>query len=72
MQRMITKLGYQCRIIGDKNNLAGDDKIILCGIGSFDAGVQAIIDGGWQDDLDESVLNQGIPILGICLGMQLM
>jgi len=72
VQRMITKLGYQCCIIGDKNNLAGADKIILCGVGSFDAGAQAIIDGEWKDRLDESVLNQKIPILGICLGMQLM
>ncbi len=54
VQRMITRLGHQCRIIGDKNNLAEADKIIISGVGSFDAGVQAIIDGGWKDRLSEA------------------
>lgn len=47
-------------------------KIILPGVGAFDAGMRALRDLDLHDILTQRVTQQGIPVLGICLGMQLM
>lgn len=47
------------------------DKLILPGVGHFSNGMKKISDMGYIEVLNEKVLNQKIPILGICLGMQL-
>jgi imidazole glycerol-phosphate synthase subunit HisH len=48
------------------------DKLILPGVGSFDTGMSNLKSKGILDVLNEKVLKQGTPILGICLGMQLL
>jgi glutamine amidotransferase len=47
------------------------DKIILAGVGAFDYGMTSI-NSMWREELENAVLVRRIPILGICLGMQLM
>jgi len=47
------------------------DKLILPGVGHFANGMRNLKDYGILDILNEKVLNQNTPILGICLGMQL-
>jgi glutamine amidotransferase len=46
--------------------------IILPGVGSFGDGMKNLREEGWLDILRDTVLNVKIPILGICLGMQLL
>lgn len=48
------------------------DKILLPGVGSFYKAMENIKSLGLQEILDEMVLDKKIPILGICLGMQLL
>ncbi len=48
------------------------DKIILPGVGSFDYAMQQLNDSGMRETLDDLVLNTGIPVLGICVGMQML
>jgi glutamine amidotransferase len=48
------------------------DKLILPGVGNFSQGVYELKNSGLWDFLNRSVISQSTPILGICLGMQLM
>ena len=47
------------------------EKLILPGVGHFSSGMQYLRDRGLIDVLNYMVLSKGIPVLGICLGMQL-
>jgi glutamine amidotransferase len=48
------------------------DRVILSGVGAFDAGVEALSRYGWVGPLTQLAREAKVPILGICLGMQLM
>ena len=52
--------------------LAQADKIILPGVGSFDWAMSRLNESGMRACLDELVLGQHRPVLGICVGMQMM
>lgn len=67
---MITRLGGKVIIANTPNELQSARKIILPGVGSYDAGMKELHDGGWIDVLNKLVLIDKIPVLGICLGMQ--
>lgn len=69
---MLNRIGVESKIISAPDDLRTASKIILPGVGAFDTGMRHLIEGGWLDLLNEKVLIQGTPILGICLGMQLM
>lgn len=47
------------------------DKLILPGVGHFANGMKRLKEYNYLDILNERVLTEGVPILGICLGMQL-
>lgn len=51
-------------------NLA--DKLILPGVGSFDMGMKLLNESGMRAELDTQVIKYKKPILGICLGMQML
>lgn len=46
--------------------------IILPGVGSFDYAMKLLQESGMRETLDELVLSQGVPVLGICVGMQIL
>ena len=52
--------------------LADVGRIVLPGVGSFDAGMRGLAERGHVEVLRRRVLEQGIPYLGICLGLQLL
>jgi glutamine amidotransferase len=52
--------------------LRGADKIILPGVGHFDAGMRGLRSRGHETALNEAVRQTGVPILGICLGFQFL
>ena len=72
IQNMLKKIGENSKIISNPKELYDSKKIILSGVGSFDTGMNNLINRGWIDVLNKLVINDSIPILGICLGMQLM
>ena len=47
-------------------------KFILPGVGSFNKGIENLKNYGLKDFLEKKIIHEKIPILGICLGMQLM
>lgn len=70
---MLKKIGYTDALItNDSEVLQRADKIILPGVGSYDQGVNNLADNGLTEVLKECVLKDKKPILGICLGMQLL
>jgi glutamine amidotransferase len=70
--RMIEKCGGAATIVSRPDELANFNKVILAGVGAFDYGMACLRDGGWVDALDDAARRRKIPVLGICLGMQLM
>jgi glutamine amidotransferase len=69
---MFKKLGIEAVISLEKEVIAGADKLILPGVGSFDAGMANIDAFGLRPLLADHVLGKGKAVLGICLGMQLL
>jgi len=69
---IIKKAGGKSEISSDKDVILKSKKIILPGVGSFDSGMLKLQEYGLIDVLNKKVLEDRTPILGICLGMQLM
>lgn len=69
---MITHIGGEATISHDKNILDVAKALILPGVGAFDNAMERIIQNGLLGLLRRRVVDEGIPVLGICLGMQLL
>lgn len=69
---IIKKIGYESLITSNIEKIKNAKKLILPGVGSFDSGMKNINEFGLVEVLNKKVLEDKIPILGICLGMQLM
>ncbi|MCX7827732.1 MAG: imidazole glycerol phosphate synthase subunit HisH [Thermanaerothrix sp.] len=69
---MMRYIGVDCNVSSSPNEIARAEKLLLPGVGAFDVGMKSLRDSGLLDALCYSVLERGVPILGICLGMQLM
>lgn len=72
IRNMLKKLGFDSQISADAGCIAAADKLILPGVGAFDAGMESLEHNGLVPVLNERVLQARVPVLGICLGMQLM
>lgn len=71
IQNMLKKIGVESKITSDKIDIERATKLILPGVGSFDYGMQQLHQNELVDILNDKVLGQQTPILGICLGVQL-
>lgn len=72
IRNMLKKISVPCEIASQGESLRSASKLILPGVGSFAAGMKRLEASGLVETLNELVLERQIPILGICLGMQLM
>lgn len=68
---MFNKIGAQVRVSSKLDDIRSADKLVLPGVGSFDHGMKNLRERGFEEILKEKVIIEGIPILGVCLGMQL-
>lgn len=64
-------LGADSIITGDKETILSADKVILPGVGSFGDAMVSLTKSG-LDEVVQEVAKKGTPLLGICLGLQLM
>jgi glutamine amidotransferase len=65
-------LNIKHQVLSKPEDLEKADKLVLPGVGAFDATMQQLIDSGFKDKLNELVIHKKIPILGICVGLQVM
>jgi glutamine amidotransferase len=72
IRNMLDKIGVASLITSSSQEIRRAGKLILPGIGAFDAGMSGLTKSGLIPVLNEKVLNERTPVLGICLGMQLM
>lgn len=72
VEKAVKKLGYECIVTRDKEVLQKADKLILPGVGAFKDAMDKLNEYGLTDIVKKLVLEDKKPILGICLGLQLM
>ncbi|SLN74501.1 Imidazole glycerol phosphate synthase subunit HisH 1 [Falsiruegeria litorea R37] len=72
VMNMLKSLGAKARIAEDGAALEGATRVILPGVGHFDHGMAQLEARGFLEPLNERVLHDHLPTLGICLGAQLI
>ncbi len=72
IKNMLKKIGFDSLITSDLKKIEKANKLILPGVGAFDNGMENLKKFKLIPVLNKAVLENKIPILGICLGMQLM
>jgi imidazole glycerol-phosphate synthase subunit HisH len=71
-QNIYHQLNLDCVVARDAETLLNASKIILPGVGSFDFAMSSLNKSGMRDTLDKLVMLKNIPLLGICVGMQML
>lgn len=66
------RLGVESVACRSPRELRAAEKIILPGVGSFDQAMTLLDASGMRPVLDNLVLDRGVPVLGICVGMQML
>jgi imidazole glycerol-phosphate synthase subunit HisH len=69
---MLKKIGVPSLVTQSISEIEHADKIIFPGVGAFDHGMENLMQLGLIPLLEQQVLVKKVPVLGICLGMQLM
>lgn len=69
---MFKKIGTESIITSNISDVKNADKYLLPGVGSFDYGIKKLKNSPFFNQLENEVLDNRKPILGICLGMQLL
>ncbi|TDH23366.1 imidazole glycerol phosphate synthase subunit HisH [Segetibacter sp. 3557_3] len=72
IQNMLKKVGIDSQVSGSVADLENAGKIILAGVGAFDTCMQNLQRSGLRDVLDSKVIKEKTPVLGICVGMQML
>ena len=72
VSNMFKKIGVKSKITSNLEDIKSARKLLLPGVGSFDMAMQRINSSGIKEVLDQKILLEETPILGICLGMQLL
>ena len=67
----VSCVGARSTVVDNPERLSRDERILFPGVGAFGPAARALIDGGWSEPL-VNAREAGTPILGICLGMQLL
>jgi glutamine amidotransferase len=72
IRNMCGRIGVEAEITADPALIESADRLILPGVGHFRKGMENLNESGLRSLLDRRVLQEKRPILGICLGAQLM
>jgi|SRR5579863_9041196 len=72
IRNMCRRIGVEAEITADPAVIGSADRLILPGVGHFRKGMENLHESGLKRLLDRLVLEEKRPILGICLGAQLM
>jgi len=69
---MYKRLNIDAKTATTPAELAGATRVILPGVGSFDDAMDRLGRSGMRDTLDDLALRQQVPVLGVCVGMQML
>jgi glutamine amidotransferase len=69
---MLRKIGQKSIVTRDPDQIQASEKLILPGVGAFDSGMEQLEKFGLTQVIRDKALKQKTPVLGICLGAQLM
>ena len=69
---MLKRVGVEFRLVSTPEGLDGMTKVLLPGVGAFDNAMERLAASGLIPPLRKLVLEGRVPLLGICLGMQLL
>jgi len=72
IRNMLKKIGVEALISSKKEDILAADKLILPGVGAFDTCAEKLEQSGLLETLNEKVIAQKTPVLGVCVGMQLL
>lgn len=71
-QNAYKKLGIKVSVAQSPNDIKAAERLILPGVGHFDYAMQRFFDSGMMEITNEMVLNRKTPVLGVCVGMQML
>lgn len=71
IMNILSRIGADAVLTSNADDIARADKLVLPGVGAFDNGMERLHSLGLVNLLNQKVLEDKTPILGICLGMQL-
>ena len=71
LRSSLAAIGEEAEVTGDARRIAAADRVILPGVGAFADARRKLAETG-MDDAVLTAANSGKPLLGICLGMQLL
>lgn len=66
------RMKIPCRAARSAADLEGVRQVILPGVGAFDTAMRLFTQSGMRDVVQQRVLEQNIPLLGVCVGMQML
>ena len=69
---MYKRMNIEARTATRADELASAEKIILPGVGAFDHAMALLQHSGMRQALDDLVLQRKVPVLGVCVGMQML
>ena len=72
IENMLRKIGVSCQTTSEPDRIGSASKLILPGVGAFTKGMQKLREFELIEPLNDAVLERGVPVLGICLGMHLL
>ena len=70
--RIFKRLGIDAERVQNPQALEVATHLVLPGVGNFDVAMQRLNDSGLRPTLDNIVLDKKVPVLGVCVGMQMM
>lgn len=68
----LEKLGIPCRLVSNAEAVARSERVILPGVGAARATLESLEESGLVEPLTRRVTGDGIPFLGICIGLQVL
>jgi glutamine amidotransferase len=66
------KAGIPVTLAEKPEDMVGAERLILPGVGAFDWAMHRLEESGMRPALQDLVLTKGVPVLGICVGMQML
>jgi glutamine amidotransferase len=71
VSRALTEAGATSAVVADPSGLADADAIVVPGVGAFEPAMRRLGEGGLAQPLRDAA-RAGVPLIGVCLGMQLL